>query len=382
MRRVLFVANWDWVLYNFRLPLATALRRAGNEVILVCPQGRYTSEMRASGFEVIDWPLERRSLNPVREAGAVIRLMKIYHSFKPALIHHFTIKPSVYSLLAVRAVRNFSCPSISTFGGLGYLFSHAFRARVLLKALSPALRFALRKRNHWNVFHTEADLETFLRFGFGSRDRMCLIPGSGVDTRRFRSHPVTNGRVPVIVTGARLLWDKGIADLVEASRILRRDGVHAEFWLAGEQDSGNPSCIPSSTIDAWRREGLIQFLGHESRMDELLSRADIAALPSYHEGVPRFLLESAAAGLSLVATDIDGCRTVVRAGVNGLLVPPHRPDSLAAALATLIANPSLRAAYGKASRAVAETQSEDQVIGQYLRLYENIFRCVNVSGEY
>jgi glycosyltransferase involved in cell wall biosynthesis len=372
MSRILFVANWDWVLFNFRLPLASAARRAGHEVFLVCPNGPYAAEMRASGFEVIEWPLIRRSVNPLRETVAITRLMAIYRALKPTLIQHFTIKPSVYGSLAVRALRRCRCPLINTFSGLGFLFSRHGKARLLRAAVSPALRFALCNRQTWTVFHTEADREAFVRFGLASPDRVRLIPGSGVDTKRFRPCSAPHGRVPVVVTGARLLWDKGVGDLVAACRILRRDGVQAECWVAGETDPGNPSCIPRTTIDEWQREGIIRFPGHMHRMEELLSKADIAVLPSYYEGVPRFLLEAAAAGLPVVATDIDGCRSVVHAGVNGLLVPPRRPELLAEALGTLIRDPILRRQYGEASRVIAEDHSEDKIIAEYLRLYEEM----------
>jgi glycosyltransferase involved in cell wall biosynthesis len=370
-RPVLLVANWDWVLYNFRLPLASALRRAGYNVVLVCPQGRYAEEMRKSGFEVIDWPLARRSVNPARELAAVVRLIGIYRSLQPAVVHHFTIKPNFYGSLAVWALRSCRCSVINTFSGLGFLFTRAARARLARAIVLPLFRFVLRRGRNWSVFHASSDLDRCLRLGLGRAGRARLIPGSGVNTTRFRPGPPRASHTPVAVTGARLLWDKGIGDFVEAARLLRREGVAAEFWIAGEADRGNPSCIPSEVLGRWQREGIVRLLGHQP-MDEVLAGADIAVLPSYHEGVPRFLLESAAAGLPLIATDIEGCRMLVRPGRNGILVPPRRPDVLAGALRILIADPDLRCKYGTASLELAELHSEQRIIEQYLHLYQEV----------
>jgi glycosyltransferase involved in cell wall biosynthesis len=235
-RRVLLVANWDWVLYNFRLPLAAALRRAGYDVLLLCPQGRYAEEMRKSGFEVIDWRLARKSVNPARELAAIVRLIGIYRSLQPAVIHHFTIKPNFYGSLAAWALPGCRCPVINTFSGLGFLFTQTVRARLVRAIVLPLFRFVMRHGRNWSVFHTSSDLDRCVRMGLGRACRARLIPGSGVNTARFRPGPPRTSHTPVAVTGARLLWDKGIGDFVEAARLLRREGVAAEFWIAGEAD--------------------------------------------------------------------------------------------------------------------------------------------------
>jgi glycosyltransferase involved in cell wall biosynthesis len=370
-RRVLLVANWDWVLYNFRLPLAAALRCAGYDVFLICPGGRYADEMRALGFRVIDWPLSRRSMNPVRELAAVVRLIAIYRSLQPAIVHHFTIKPNFYGSLAVWALRGCQSKVINTFSGLGFVFTGSVRARLARALVLPLFRFVMPGGRNWSVFHTGADLERLVRAGIGRAEHARLIQGSGVNTARFRPGPPRTSHVPVVVVGARLLWDKGIGDFVEAARILYSKGVIAEFLVAGEADPGNPSCIPPEVLDGWRREGVVRFPGHQ-RMEDVLTRADIAVLPSYHEGVPRFLLESAAAGLPLIATDIEGCRMVVHHGTNGMLVPPRRPEALAQALQILIADPDLRSRYGRASHKLAELHSDQRIIDQYLLLYQEV----------
>ncbi len=196
---------------------------------------------------------------------------------------------------------------------------------------------------------------------------------SGVDTRRFSPCQDGHSSTPVVLMASRLLWDKGVGEFVQAARHLRARGVEAQFWIAGAPDEGNPACLPDNVLIAWRREGVVEFLGHRSDMPELLRQASIAVLPSYHEGLPRFLLEAAATGLPLVATDIEGCRLVVRDGLNGLLVPPKDSHKLAEAIRTLLKDPPLRWRMGKASRAIAESKfDEKKIIAQSLAVYREV----------
>jgi glycosyltransferase involved in cell wall biosynthesis len=367
------VANWDWVLYNFRLPLARELRKAGYDVRLVSPHGAYTERLRAEQFDIIEWRLRRRSTDPLREAFAIARLRTIYARFRPDLVHHFTIKPNFYGSVAAAGLGNRQPRVVNTFTGLGFLFSAHRRASVLRLCILPFMRAALGRRANWTVFQTRPDADFFLRHRLVREGRVRVIQGSGVDTNSFR--PSTRGpnRTPIIITGARLLWDKGIGDIVDAARILRGRNCDAQFWIAGEADHGNMAAIPQRVLEQWQAEGIVRLLGHQERMNELLQCADVALLPSYHEGVPRFLLEAAACGLPLVASDISGCRLVVRPGVNGHLVPVSAPSAIADAIQDLLANPGLRLAWGEASRQCAEAEfSEQQVIRQYMDLYQEV----------
>jgi glycosyltransferase involved in cell wall biosynthesis len=208
-------------------------------------------------------------------------------------------------------------------------------------------------------------------------ERAIVITSIGVDTKKFRPNHeflLNNHEHPIVVLmAARLLWDKGVREFVEAARVLKARGLQVEFWLAGKPDNGNPMCVPEEFLKEWREEGLVNWLGHRDDMPNLLQQVDIAVLPSYHEGVPRFLLEAAACGLPLVATDIEGCRVVVREGVNGFLVPPRNPTALADALERLLQDPSLRRRMGQASRHIAEVEfDERKVLAKWLALYERV----------
>ena len=392
MYKVLLVAHWDWVLYNFRLPLARALREAGYNVVFTCPPGPYIRWLQGAGFAWIPWRVERRGMNPVRELAAVWRLAKIYRAERPDLVHHFTMKPIIYGTLAAHSPATLRAPTrpgwdksdgrrpciINTLSGLGFLFSDQRLARMLRVVLLPALRYCLRSRDAWTVVLNPEDELACVRLGLCDVERLTTMRSHmGVDVSAFcpdgRSGKAERPHVAIVLMACRLLWDKGVAEFVEAARLLRRAGLATEFWLAGAPDPGNPRCIPQKVVEEWAREGVIRWLGHREDMPELLRQADIAVLPSYHEGLPRFLLEAAATGLPLVATDIPGCRPIVKDGENGFLVPARDAAALAASVARLVCDPLLRGRMGKASRELAEREfAESVVLEQWVNLYQRV----------
>ena len=375
MPKVLMVAHWDWVLYNFRLPLARVLREKGFEVTFVCPWGEYAHKLKGEGFRWICWSVTRKGLNPVRELASIFHLAHIYREENPHIVHHFTIKPNLFGSIA--AILSGTEKVISTFTGLGFLFSEHALARCLRIGILPIARWAFKSSKGWSVFQNYEDLATLLEMRLILPERATVIASSGVDVERFR--PVNdqtandNGRVPIVLMAGRLLWDKGVGEFVEAARILKERKAPVEFWLAGKPDDGNPACVPEDIVKQWHGSGLICWLGHCDDMPNLLRQVSIAVLPSYHEGVPRFLLEAAATGLPLVATDIEGCRMVVRQGENGFLVPVRDVEALADAIETLVRDPKLRLKMGKASREIAVREfDERKILEQWLKLYERI----------
>lgn len=370
--RIALVAHWDWVLYHFRLPLARRLRDLGGEVTFVSPAGQYVEHLRRAGFRWLPWSVGRRSLNPLVEAIALLRLAGLYRREQFAAVHHFTIKPILYGSLAARAAGTIRV--INTFTGLGYLFSDGVRPLLLRAAVLPVLRRAMSLPRAIAVFQNPADRDRLLRAGLVSPARSMVIAGTGVDVERFIPGPPREG-IPVVLLAARLLQDKGIAEFVRAAADLRAKGLQPRFVVAGAPDPGNPRSIPPEQIARWAAETPVEFRGLCYDMAALLRQVHVAVLPSYHEGVPRFLLEAAASGLPLVASDIPGCRMVVEPGVNGLLVPPRDPAALAAALERLLRDPALRAAMGRASRAIAVERFDQRTI---LARYESLYKELGV----
>lgn len=365
-------ANTDWYLYNFRLSLAESLRASGVSVLLVSPPGPYGERLEALGFEWQPAPMQRLSLNPLREAWLVFWLWRIIRREKVDLVHGFTIKCAIYGSLAARLAGDRA--RVGAVAGMGFVFaSDALKARALRPLVRLTLRLALGGRRARTVLQNSEDAAFFRQAGLVASDAIRLIPGSGVDLERFE--PVTRAtRKPFrVVLPARLLWDKGVAELVQAARLLRGRGRAVEVLLAGEPDPGNPAAVPEAEIRRWHAEGVIQWLGQVEDMPALLQSVDAVVLPSYREGLPKSLIEAAGCALPLVTTDVPGCRDVVTDGVDGLIVPVKDASALAAAITRLAEDPALCRRLGAAARTKALAVFDERiVISDTLKVYEEL----------
>ena len=374
--KILHFANTEWYLFNFRQSLARALRDAGHEVILVSPPGPYGEKLRALGFRWIPAPMRRRSLNPLRELALVRWLRNLIVTERVDLLHGFTIKCAVYGSLAGRAARIRG--RVNAVAGMGYVFSSRdVKARLLRPVVRSIMRAALDGDRARLILQNPDDVLLFQQARLVASQRIRLIPGSGVDCTRFAPSPAASQEPPArafrVLLPARLLWDKGLAEYVAASRTLRGEGRDIEFLLAGEPDPGNPAAVPEATIRGWVGEGAIRWLGHVEDMPALFATVDAVVLPSYREGLPKGLIEAGACGLPLVTTDVPGCREVVTHNVDGLLVAIKDPRALAHAIARLHDDPALRANLGVAARRRALAEFDERiVIAQTMDVYREL----------
>lgn len=362
MKTVLF-ANTDWYLYNFRRSLALSLQAAGYDVLLLSPPGPYGEKLTQLGLRWQAVPMSRRSLNPLREALLLLHLVRLLMRERAALVHGFTIKCAVYGSLAARLA---GVPArVNAVAGMGYVFtSEDLKARLLRWPVRILLRMALGGSGAKLVLQNPDDVAMFERTRLVARDQVRLIPGSGVDLRRFvpSIRPREPGSAMTVLLASRLLWDKGLAEFVEAIRLLRAQGRDITFLLAGTPDSGNPAVVPKEAVDAWVSEGLLEWLGHVDDMPRLLASVDVVVLPSYREGLPKTLIEAAACALPLVTTDVPGCREVVSDGVDGLLVPVRDALALANAIARFQDDPVLAQRLGEAAREKAIAVFDERVV--------------------
>ena len=374
--KIILFANTDWYLYNFRLPLACHLREIGHDVVMLSPPGSYVARLQAAGFHALTVPMQRRSLNPVREVALLNEIRRVYADERPDLVHHFTIKCVVYGALAARMTGIPACVNAVT--GLGHVFtSDGFKAHLLRPPVQALLRLAMNGPNSRLIVQNPDDHAAFLHAGLIEPCYVRLIRGSGVDTERFKpTNPSSRGNNPItILLASRLLWEKGIGEYVAAARQLRTEGIAAQFWLAGNPDPGNPASIPPEQLAEWQREGDIALLGQVDDMPSLLAQTDLAVLPSYREGTPRSLLEAAACGLPLVATDAPGCREIVQHGVNGLLVPVKDSIALANAIRQLCRDPATRQSMGRASRAKVLAEFDERIVFEKtLAVYDELMQ--------
>jgi glycosyltransferase involved in cell wall biosynthesis len=366
--RILFVVNVDWFFLSHRLPLARAAREKGAEVYVAAADTGMAQRIRDEGLHFIPLPVSRKGTNPREQARSILSLVQLYRRLRPHLVHHVTVKPVLYGSFAARLA---GAPGVvNAISGLGYLFAEERRRGVLRRLTEAAYRAALRGARTRTIFQNPEDRDAFVHQGLVRKERTVLIRGSGVDCARFRVRPEPEGE-PVVVLPARMLWEKGVGVFVEAARLLRARYPKARFVLVGMVDPDNPTGVPAAEIEDWVRSGVVEWWGHRTDMPEVFAEASLVALPThYKEGLPKALLEAAACGRALIATDIPGCREIVRHGINGLLVPPQDAPALADAIASLLSCPAERARYGVASRRIAETEfAEPIVVDQTLALY-------------
>lgn len=363
--KVVLFANTDWYLYNFRISLARRLRDDGFDVVLLSPDGEYGPKLRELGFRWHPVPMIRRSLNPLRELGLILWLARFLKRERPGIIHGFTIKCAVYGSLAGRIA---GVPArINAVAGMGYVFtSRDTRARFLRPFVRRAMRAALGGKGSALILQNGDDVELFRSQRIADDRTIHLIKGSGVDLTRFtvRSRVDANHAAPLrVLLAARLLWDKGMAEYVDAARDLQREGRSVRFMLAGLPDDGNPAAVHRDQVQNWVREGLLEWLGHVSDMPLLLSEVDVMVLPSYREGLPKALIEAAACGVALITTDAPGCREVVsKTGVDGLSVPIRDSGALAFAIRLLDDDRMLTQKLGLAAREKAIQQFDDRIV--------------------
>lgn len=366
--QILFVVNACWFFVSHRLPLARAAQRQGFTVHVAASPDETTAQLEAAGIHFHPVPFSRKGRHPLQELRTFVRVLSLYRSIRPDLVHHVTIKPIVYGGLAARMAR---IPAVvSAVAGLGYTFLARGRAARLLRQLVWfGYRKGLSHSNQTVIFQNDDDRREFLARGVVQPAETALIRGSGVDPEEFSPGRRPDGP-PVVVLPARLLWDKGVGEFVAAASILKARGVEARFALVGEPDPHNPASVTDDDLAAWSAAGAVEAWGRSDDMPEVFRRAHICCLPSYREGLPRALLEAAASGLPIVTTNVPGCRDVVRDGHNGYLVPPRQAEPLADALERLIRDVAAREAMGRRGRElVLERFTLERVVAETLTLY-------------
>jgi glycosyltransferase involved in cell wall biosynthesis len=372
-RRVLYVVASDWYFCCHRLSLAKSAVRAGYEVYVATPEGRFRGTIEAAGLRYRPIHIDRHGRNPRADASTLAELIRLYASVHPDLVHHVALKPIVYGSLAARLTRVRAI--VNAMPGVGYVFlSRDGLSRVLRPAVRAAFRILINAANTRIILQNDDDREMWVASGAMRRERIVVIRGAGVDTTVFHPTPEPSGPL-LVVLPARLLYDKGVREFVDAAKMLRGRHPAARFALVGDGDPGNPSSVPDEDIRAWVRGGIIESFGWRDDMATILAQSNIVCLPSYGEGMPKALLEAAASGRPIVATDVPGCRDVVRDGDNGLLVAPRDAASLAHAIERLLLDPKLRARMGAVGRARVLREFSSEIIEEAtLQLYADLLR--------
>jgi len=354
MKRLLFVVNDASFFLMHLLPWARAARAEGYEIDVATPERDVSARIQEEGFSFHPIPMSRQGMLVWEELSTVTSLFRLYRMLRPDLVVHVTIKPVLYGGIIARLAK---APAVvNAVVGLGYVFvARGHKARLLRTFVKLAYRFALGHPNTRVIFQNPDDRAAFLKDGLVNEAATVLIKGVGVDTTQFAPIPQPDG-IPLAVLASRMLWHKGVGEFVEAAQTLLASGVRARFVLVGDSDPGNPSSVSTEQLKAWQQSGAVEWWGHRMDMSEVFAKAHIICLPSYREGMPKVLIEAAACGRPIVATDAPGCREIVRHNENGLLVAVRDSAALANALRRLIEDPELRRHMGVRGRQIAEKE--------------------------
>jgi glycosyltransferase involved in cell wall biosynthesis len=375
--KLLFLVTEDWYFWSHRLPVARAARDAGFAVVVAAHVGRHGERIAAEGFALRPLAWRRRGDGLFGALRALVAIARLYRAERPDLVHHVALKPVLFGGLSRRLA--FPCGArapavIAAVMGLGSGFTEGGLAARLRR---PALRMALAAaaRGGRVIVQNPEDQAALAALGVAPQ-RIALIRGSGVDTAWFVPLPEAQSPPVTVALVARMLRQKGVLEAVAAVRRLRARGLAVELLLAGPSDPGNPGSLTPRELMALAAAPGIEWLGPVADVRTVWRRAAIAVLPStYGEGVPKALLEAAACARPLIATDIPGCREVVRPGLTGLLVPPRDIAGLAAAIAALAGDPARRRRLGEGARALVERAfAEPIVIRDTLALYREALR--------
>lgn len=356
--RIILTGNTCFKIANFREGLVRALIARGCEVVVLAPTDGHRTKLEAMGCRVHDLPMDRNGTAPLAELALLWRIFVFLRRERPVIVFGYTIKNNIYAGLACRWL---GLPFVPNVTGLGPAFN---RTGMLNRIVRLLYRLAFAKAQAV-VFQNPEDRAVFLAAGLVEPKRTRLLPGSGVDLARFDARPMppdTEGVVFLLV--ARLLWDKGIGLYADAARALRYKNPALRFQLLGGADPASRSGVPMAQIDAWAKEGIIEYLGEMQDVRPALAAAHCVVLPTwYREGTPRVLLEAAAMARPAITTDRPGCRDAVMDGQTGILCAAQDLGALTEALASFAAMSAQdRARMGKQARAKAEAKFDEAII--------------------
>ncbi|TGE09793.1 glycosyltransferase family 4 protein [Hymenobacter fodinae] len=367
--RVAIVINTSWNIWNFRRSLVKALQAAGHEVLAIAPPDAYSARLETElGCQYVPILMENKGTNPVKDAQLTARFYKIYQRERPDVVLHYTIKPNIYGAIAARLA---GIPSVNNVSGLGTVF---IVKNLVSKVALGLYRFAFRFPKRI-FFQNADDQQLFVENKLVNPAITDLLPGSGIDTDRFRPAAEFTRHSPfTFLMIARVLYEKGIEEYFEAARLVREAVPGTRVQLLGGIDESGGVGVKRVVVEEWLRAGHVEYLGTSDNVAEHIAQADCVVLPSYREGTPKTLLEAAAMGKPIVTTDVPGCRETVIDGQNGLLCEVRNAQDLADKMLQILrlSDTALRQ-MGRAGRELAEQKFDEQIVlNKYLRVIEDV----------
>ena len=366
--KILFCDNSLYSLINFRGDVINSYADDGHDVVLVAPDD---SDWRPEKQNVKYIPvvLHRSKKNPFTDIKYLCSLYKIYKTENPDYVFHYTIKPNIYGTFVAKFLR---IPSVLMVTGLGYTFNSKEFASIIARTL---YRCAMRASKFVIVLNKSNKDILMAKHMTDSRKMIMLPGGEGINLSLFNYFPDRKSRTHfVFLMVARVLYDKGYKEYVEASRIIKKKYPDMEFMLLGSIDEDYPNHVPSEIVRHDATKGIINYLGFRSDVREIIGHSDCIVLPSYHEGLSRVLMEGLAMHKPIITTDIPGCRETVDDGKNGYLIPPKNIEALVEAIEKFIhLSDDERKEMGEYARKKAEREFDVRnVIAVYKKITDRI----------
>jgi len=375
-KKLLILVNSLSFFLSHRLEVALAAKNKGYEVQIGYGEigNANTKILSKKGIKFFCFPLERISINPIKEMWSLFIIWRIFRKLKPDIVHLVTIKPYLYGGIAARLA---GVPSVvSAIAGLGILFNEKNWSNYFLqKILFPLFYFAFRHTNQKIIVQNLEDKKILLNLTNIDKKKILLFHGSGVNLALFSSLEEIKGTTNICFA-SRLLENKGVHCYVSAARLIKKRGLKARFFLAGNLDEGNLTSLSQNELDYIIKEKVVEVLGYQKNIPSLFARSHIVCLPSFYgEGLPKVLVEAAAASRAVVTTEIPGCRDAIIPNVTGLLVPPKNPEKLADVIQYLIEHPIKRKAMGEAGRQLAERKFKiEKIVQNHLDVYDDLIK--------
>ena len=372
MKKLLMVANVDWFFISHRLCIAQEAVKQGWQVTVAAENTGRASEIESEGIRFVDFPFSRSGTNPIEELKTLKNFYKLYKDLQPDVVHHITLKPVIYGSIVAKILRIKGV--LNAVSGLGYNFTEG-RFGIVPRIMIKKMRFGFARKNVSIIFQNKEDYQELKELKvLGLTNTIVFIKGSGVNLDTFKPQEVLKRSKIKILLPTRMLWDKGVKEVKEASDILKEKySEKITFVLSGLADEENKAGVPSSYLNDWQDGDYVQWIGYQKDMVAIYQDADIVLLPSYREGMPKTLIEACAMGKPIITTEAIGCKECVDEGINGFKVPVKSSEELAQGIIKMIENDSMREEMGKQSRLKAIKEfDQKQVIAKHLELYKEL----------